>query len=149
MSESVAIRALATAVTANDIPTIHALIAAGVDLNAPDADGSSALALAANGKVSTDIVRLLIENGADPGVKARDGRTPLHIAAWHGAHATVRMLLEAGADPTIRDNADNTPPQLAAYQRGRVGAQGSESDYNAVIAIIAEHVDATLGGAVA
>jgi ankyrin repeat protein len=44
------------------------LIAAGVDVNAVDGDGYTALMLAAQGGLD-ELVRLLLENGADPNVR--------------------------------------------------------------------------------
>ena len=46
-----------------------------------------------------DVVRLLMEQGADPNAReAGDNTTPLHWAAAHGHTEVVRALLDAGAD---------------------------------------------------
>ncbi|MGM0674781.1 MAG: ankyrin repeat domain-containing protein [Spirochaetota bacterium] len=54
-----------------------------------------------------DIVRSLIDNGAD--VEATDilGRTPLHVAVDHPE--VVEVLLEHGAAVDARDSLSNTP----------------------------------------
>ena len=71
----------------------------------------------------TDIVRLLVEAGADVNLKTiageetgcfmRDaflkGETPLHRAAAYGDKEMVQILLEAGADPSIKDANGDTP----------------------------------------
>ena len=47
-----------------------------------------------------DVVRLLLEHGADPNAReAGDNTGPLHWAAAHRALEVVRGLLDAGADP--------------------------------------------------
>jgi ankyrin repeat protein len=46
-----------------------------------------------------DIVRLLLEHGADPNIKDKDGNTPLHRAAhFNSNEAVARVLLEHHAD---------------------------------------------------
>ena len=47
-----------------------------------------------------DLVRLLLENGADPNAREEgDNTTPLHWAAASGNIEIVRVLLDAGSDP--------------------------------------------------
>jgi len=47
-----------------------------------------------------DVVKLLLEHGADPNVQDDEGETPLHhAAAWRDNVDIVRLLLEHGADP--------------------------------------------------
>ena len=53
-----------------------------------------------SGDASTDVVRALIEAGADPRAKNRDGETPLHSFNVHIAP----ILLQAGADLEAQDN---------------------------------------------
>ena len=57
-----------------------------------------------------EIIRLLVELGADPNAKDPGGVTPLHLAAGHGHPDAVRMLLSLGADPTIRDAEHDSDP---------------------------------------
>lgn len=54
-----------------------------------------------------EVVRTLIDNGAN--VNARDvfGRTPLHLAVSHPR--VIALLLEAGANVDARDSLSNTP----------------------------------------
>ena len=50
-----------------------------------------------------DIVRLLIEQGADAHARGKDGSTPLHHAAWDDSLEVARLLIEKGADVNARD----------------------------------------------
>lgn len=74
----------------------HARCAAGV--NARDGAGWTPLHLAAQAG-RADVVRVLLERGAD--VDARDDRggTPLHRALWHGQGDVAAVLIGGGADP--------------------------------------------------
>ena len=46
----------------------------------------------------------------NPNARNKNGRTPLHLAAWYSkAPAVVTALLTAGADPAARDKAGKTP----------------------------------------
>lgn len=56
-----------------------------------------------------EVVRLLLEKGADMAVATRNGRTPLSWAAGEGYEAVVKLLLESGAEPESKDYADRTP----------------------------------------
>ena len=58
----------------------------------------------------------LLESGASLAIKDKDGRTPLHIAAYQGATEMVQLLLAKGADRSrdVRDNEYKTPLHLAA-----------------------------------
>lgn len=57
----------------------------------------------------SEIVRLLIEAGADVNLRNRDNATPLHIAVFMGRPDEASMLLKAGADVDALDGAGNTP----------------------------------------
>jgi ankyrin repeat protein len=78
------------------------LVHLGADIDATDAAGRSVLAIAAKHN-QPELIRLLIELGADPGRKLGDGRTPVDYA--RGANAVDALkALSAGAAATPRAN---------------------------------------------
>ncbi len=90
--------ALMTAVQKNDIAAVRKLIAQGVDVSELDDNQDAPLIMAAY-KGRTEIVKLLLEAGADvkavdPGMKA----TALHAAAYAGHADAARLLVEHHID---------------------------------------------------
>ena len=79
-------------------------------------DGSTALMYATH-RGDIDIVRLLLERGADPNKQTKDGWTPLMYATEKGNIDIVRLLLENGADPTKRTKDGWTAKELARLDR--------------------------------
>lgn len=88
---------LRRAASAGDLTKVKKLLDAGVDVNAANRYGGTALAFAAD-KGHAAVVDLLLERGAN--VNAEDtfyGSTPLAWAVRHGHAAIVRSLLAKGA----------------------------------------------------
>ncbi len=56
-----------------------------------------------------DVVRAILDTGADPNIRDDTGRTPLWVAANWERSAVVRLLLARGADPNARDCDGRTP----------------------------------------
>jgi hypothetical protein len=64
----------------------------------------------------TDILSLLIGNGADVDGQGVFGQTPLHRASWKGNIEAGQCLLDYGADINSRNDAGSTPLFPAASQ---------------------------------
>jgi len=63
-----------------------------------------------------DVVKVLLESGADPDAKNNGGHTPLHAAAYRGHLNVASLLLEHGADPCVT-NKDGDIPLVTAQKR--------------------------------
>ena len=66
-----------------------------------------------------EVVRLLIQHGADLAAQAKDGWTPLHWASEEGHVEVVRLLIEHGADLAAQGEDGSTPLHWAS-ERGHV-----------------------------
>lgn len=102
---------LCRAVINCDATHVKALLEAGAD---PDTRFLSGVPVLAHTAGVPEIVRLLIEAGANIEVLDNDGKRPLHFAAEWGTVKTVKALLEAGADPNVCDANGLTPLHGAA-----------------------------------
>jgi ankyrin repeat protein len=63
-------------------------------------------------RLQSDVVRILLEAGANPNVRQSAGWTPLHAAAMNGDLTSVELLLAAGADPTARNDEGRSVADL-------------------------------------
>ena len=57
-----------------------------------------------------EILRALLEAGADPNLQAPGESSPLGTACLHGHLDAAELLLEKGADPTLLDGANGLTP---------------------------------------
>ena len=80
-----------------DVQTVRTLIKQGSDVNAVEADGSTALHHAAN-RGDSAVVEALLAGGARATVATRYGITPLALAATSGNVQVIEALIKAGAD---------------------------------------------------
>lgn len=68
-----------------------------------------------------DIVRFLLEKGADPNIHSQNGYNvyPLHAAIGSGFDGISKMLIEAGAEVNVLQTSRTSPLHLAA-QTGNI-----------------------------
>ena len=64
--------------------------------------------IAASTKGHEDVVRFVLDAGANPEMGDELGNTPLHHAALKGHLRIVQLLLQHGADPTIENKRGAT-----------------------------------------
>lgn len=99
-----------------------------------------------------DLVRLILEAGADPSQKNADGQDPLHYCLLHEKYKVARILLEGGANPNSNFNAEetwlaksiregNAPMALALVQSGATVKDVQTADGHTLLAwAIAHHM---------
>lgn len=97
-----------SAVISNNIDAIKQHVLAGTDLNQKDPFGGSSPLISAALFEKKDIVKILIEAGADLNFKNNDGSTALHTAAFFCRPEIVQILLDNGIDKTIKNNMKTT-----------------------------------------
>jgi ankyrin repeat protein len=107
---------LADAVKVGNTPTALALLKQHVDVNAPEADGTTALHWAVR-QDDREMADRLIKAGANVKAANRYGVTPLYLACVNGSAPMIAKLLDAGADA----NAATTEGETALMTVARTG----------------------------
>ena len=88
---------------------------AGAQIEARDIHGSTPLHMAstqASDEAGLEMMKLLLDHGADVDAKGGQGQTPLFLSVRtniDGQPAATALLLERGADPSARDLSGSTP----------------------------------------
>lgn len=90
---------------------IHRLLARGVDVNARNNDGESALYMAVN--YCGEFMELLLEAGADVNIQDSDGETALMIACQDYNEEAACCLIEHGADIRLKNRRGKTAVDIA------------------------------------
>jgi ankyrin repeat protein len=108
---------LADLVQAGDDTAALKLIDAGAEVNAPQADGATALDWAAY-RLDTRLVKVLLQHHANPNAMNSFGSAPLIEAIKANNVELVEMLLNAGAHA----DAPNADGQTALMLAARIGA---------------------------
>jgi uncharacterized protein len=96
-----------------DKDAVRALLEKKIDVNAAEADGTTALHWASY-RDDVESAVLLIRAGAKVNVSNDLGATPLWAASMNGSAAMVRRLLEAGANPNAALLLGETPVMVAS-----------------------------------
>jgi ankyrin repeat protein len=99
---------------ANDIGKIRLLIGKGADVNARSKQGMTPLLAAASDDGAPEVVKLLLEKGADPAVRGPFETTALLAATGANNTASVSLLLQKGVDVNAKDLSGETPLMNAA-----------------------------------
>jgi ankyrin repeat protein len=88
---------LIEAVKDRDINDVRSLLKKRVDVNQPEADGTTALQWAAHWD-ELEIAKLLIKSGAETNLANDYGVTPAYLACTNKSTSMIELLLKAGAD---------------------------------------------------
>ena len=120
---------VADAAMKGDHAALESLLRQKADVNAPQADGATAIQWAAY-RDDLEMAGLLIAAGANVKTPNREGATPLYLASLHGSAAMIGKLLDAGADPNETGPEGETPLMLAA-RTGNLDAMQVLLDHHA------------------
>ena len=127
--------ALHSAAQAGDIDRLKAVLDVGVDVNARDERGWTALMYAVDKRYPL-LVESLLEAKADPNVRAPDGATPLFMAAAHGHSEIIQQLMQGGADITIRGPNGKTAVDVARTRYGDVETAQQTREPSAILTLL-------------
>lgn len=100
----------------NIIELLDWLLVHGLDLNAVDSDGETALMIALNVQ-QTEPMEWLISKGANLNIQDNEGQTALHLAIESEYFDRAIKLIEAGADVNAADEQGNTPLHSAINEK--------------------------------
>ncbi len=119
-----------------DAKAFRLLLAAGVDVTAPDAIGATSPLIAAiEGQVCVDEALARV---TDVEATLRDGRTALMASAAVGAASVCAVLLRKGADASRRDVKGRTAVMVARHRATRVLLSCGPPTDEAVVAAAAK-----------
>jgi ankyrin repeat protein len=143
-------RALADVAVLADVNAVRLMLNRGANINTFDPLGRTPLMYAvASDALPLDVVKLLIERGADVNAKSRHklsgdaGLSILDIAKLHGETPIVEWLVKAGAKGTERDSPLLKPVRensvRAAIERSVPLVQRSDSSFSAKAGCVSCH----------
>jgi ankyrin repeat protein len=123
---------LADAVMQGDKSALRTLLQQKADVNAPQADGTTALhwAVRANDLEMTD---MLLRAGAQPSTANQSGATPMLLAAMNGNAAIIERLIQAGADPNSPLSKTGDTALMMAARTGKVDGVKALLDHGAQV----------------
>jgi hypothetical protein len=107
-------RALLSAVADGDAVAVAALLASGTRADAMLSRGGETPLMRAAARGDVEVVRALLDAGADVNAERADGFTPLILAVFFGHEGVVRLLVERGADASARTRLGTTAARWAA-----------------------------------
>jgi ankyrin repeat protein len=121
---------LIEAATSGDVSLVQRLLQQGVDIGFINANGDTALTVAAQYD-DAELAGLLLAKGAAIDAPNGDGQTPLFLAGWEGNNDMVAFLLDRGANIEAKsDPAGLYWSLLSMFGKGKV------ANYNGSTALI-------------
>jgi ankyrin repeat protein len=96
------------------LESARTLIAAGANIHAAATNAFKVQAIhAAVASRNLDIVRAVLEAGADPNAAQQHGFRPIHEAGNNGNRELAELLMRFGADPSLKNDDGKTAISLA------------------------------------
>ena len=101
----------------------------GAETNTQDFNGWTPLHEVAPFSNCFDIVKLLLDHGADPNIPGGDlNTTPLHESSGGGCSDICQLLIKRGADKLARDAHGNTPLDVALNEETKQMIDDTEAE---------------------
>lgn len=127
-----AVSELADAAMRGNKELVRSLLQRKANVNAPQADGATALHWAVN-RDDLETAELLIRAGANVSAANRVGATPLQLAAQNGNAPMIEKLIKAGADPNAPLTVHGDTVLMMAARTGKPEAIQVLLDHGAQI----------------
>jgi ankyrin repeat protein len=87
------------------LEAVQTLVAAGADIHAAAKNALKVQAIhAAVASKNLDIVRAVLDAGADPNASQQQGFRPMHEAGASGSRELAELLMKYGGDPTLKND---------------------------------------------
>ncbi len=112
---------VADAAMQGDKSALRALLQHKADVNAPQADGTTALEWAVRAN-DLEMTGMLLHAGASPSAANQSGATAMLLAAMNGNAAIIERLIQAGADPNAPVSKTGDSALMMAARTGKVDA---------------------------
>ncbi|KAK3604454.1 hypothetical protein CHS0354_015628 [Potamilus streckersoni] len=103
--------------------SVHLLLRYDADVNCRTQDGITAMMFLCDNREldnAADVLKILLDAGAEVDMKDGAHRTGLHYAAIRKNPKSVELLLKAGADPNIMDKTWRTPLTNIIWENVRI-----------------------------
>ncbi len=96
------------------LDAVRTLIAAGANIHAAATNSFKVQAIhAAVASHNHDIVRAVLDAGADPNAAQQQGFRPIHEAGSRGDRALAELLMQHGADPLLKNDEGKSTIDIA------------------------------------
>jgi hypothetical protein len=118
-----------------DTDALAGILSRGVDVNARNQHGATALMRAAH-YGHDRMVHMLLAHGADPNITRNDKFTALALAAFFGHTETVRLLIENGAKTEVVTRSGTSPKMWAMARTCTEAARCFEQPKRAQVAAV-------------
>ncbi|MBK6982962.1 MAG: ankyrin repeat domain-containing protein [Betaproteobacteria bacterium] len=123
-SQEIANYNLLAASSAGDLAAAALLLRRGAQINSRfGGEGQTALHRAA-AQNEVQMVKFLLDHGADPNVADADGNTPLLVTAYKGHLEVALLLIAAKADLDVAESRYGITPLMEAARKGHVELVG-------------------------
>lgn len=129
---SAADNAVADAAMRGNKAEVRRLVQQKADVNAPQADGSTALHWAVQTN-DLELADILIRAGAKPSLANKLGATPMFLACQTGNAAMIERLLAAGAEPNAALTSFGDTALMMASRTGKLDAVKLLLEHNAQV----------------